>query len=238
MSQVNFNIAQARAHMAEQGQAKPVFAPGWYLGRIERHSPGRTRSDGSDKVVLDLSVWERPDMQGASRDIKGHICYASRNPNTRKAAEAHMVEVADATGAGNQGGIDFDRAVGKILGVKLSVHPHRDQQGNEMTINRVDGYGPIQRIEGFAAIPQAVLAHSGAQAAPPPAAPVDHGPGPAVPPHRVNVGVPTGEPPMQGNPMYGQQGQQYGASDPMYGAEAPPPPPAPPADYYSADPDY
>ena len=172
--EIAFNVdavyaAAQQERQAHQRDAKPVFENGWYLGVIEQYEKVPT-ADRTKlyKVVVELRVFEHKDRSGRSRLINGHLCFGHQDHIPRKLAYEGLADIGYATGAvvrrpdGSQA-VSFDDARGIAMGVRLVKKPHKFTPSDgpnagktiDMFINRVNGYGPLDRVPEPTVEPQA-----------------------------------------------------------------------------------
>lgn len=135
---IMFNISYDTDQAASAAKV-PAFEPGWYPAKILGYEPGIARG-GAKKVVIKVVL---KNADGLKRNAKAHACYEHPEDWTRSCAMLILSSLAAATGAGSDGQVDLDAAVGKIVEAR-ATRKVESINGVDTPINYVAEFRPLQ----------------------------------------------------------------------------------------------
>ena len=144
-------VAYDEAAVAAAEIRVPAFQPGWYAARATGFTEAAAYGQGGKKLVVDFEVWQEEQRDAARRTVKGHFCLHHPQPQARGMAHARLRDLGQATGCfvpgggGQAGGTNVPAVVGKWLRVELTLHNGKNQKGEPMTFNHINGYEPLSK---------------------------------------------------------------------------------------------
>lgn len=123
----------------------PAFQPGWYAARVTGFKEENAYGQGGKKLVIDFEVWQEQQRHAPTRTVRGHFCLQHPQPQARGMAHARLRDLGIAADRFDSmaGGTHVPQLAGRWVSVQLTHHDGKNQKGEPMTYNHINGYAKL-----------------------------------------------------------------------------------------------